>query len=564
MTGATFLLQSMAADPGDTDQPGAWTLQGWEYRPDEPMLDGPVMRRLAVVDIDPTNAALRPPARLQKPARKGGYLRYRIADPTDPESDGFRAVSAFSTVLRTMLMFEEPDVLGRPLTWAFAGQQLLIVPEAGEMANAFYHRASRSLSFFSWQGTDKEGKPLRAHTCLSPDIVVHEATHAIVDGIAPDLYDATSPQSLALHEAMADLATVVNAVRTQKLRKAVLARTGGDLRHSTAFNEIAPQLGQRHGSTHPLRDLGSPVSLAPGGVAPASHAPHDLSLVVSSAMFALLPTAFRRMQAQALGVPDWDFDATSERSFSASGKSLAVAADIFKRVSFRALDYLPPGEAGFADYARAVIAADRFSNPDDPWVRDFLVAEFLRRGMVTCAEDLVPALNRVRIARTLDLDQLVASDWVAWSFCEANRSALMIPRGAAFEIRPRIDARRTTYRGKTGRAQTREVLVKVVWHDKVMLPDIYQNVREVAVARGTMLAIDHATRKAHLVLSTAPGQQATAAPEARRTDDMRAAFLRQALETGQIVPGTEQAHIAGGVLRLRGLGQLLHMAGGWA
>jgi hypothetical protein len=49
---------------------------------------------------------------------------------------------------------------------------------------------------------------------LSRDIVSHETGHAIIDGVAPDLYNAVTPQSLALHEAMADLAALLLAFET--------------------------------------------------------------------------------------------------------------------------------------------------------------------------------------------------------------------------------------------------------------------------------------------------------------------------------------------------------------
>jgi len=53
-----------------------------------------------------------------------------------------------------MYLFEEEkkgtekDILGRPLNWAFDVPQLLIIPRAGEQANAFYHPDSHSLQFF--------------------------------------------------------------------------------------------------------------------------------------------------------------------------------------------------------------------------------------------------------------------------------------------------------------------------------------------------------------------------------------------------------------------------------
>lgn len=61
------------------------------------------------------------------------------------------------------------------------GPQLLVVPRAGEWANAFYERESRSLQFFYFSPS---GESRRIYTSHSQDIVAHETAHAILDGIA--------------------------------------------------------------------------------------------------------------------------------------------------------------------------------------------------------------------------------------------------------------------------------------------------------------------------------------------------------------------------------------------
>src|SRR6185295_18081466 len=114
-------------------------------------------------------------------------------------SPGVLSVSVFGTVHKVISLFEEPDTLGRRIDWAFDGPQLLVVPRAGDTANAFYERYSRSLQFFH---VDRPGVG-RVYTAASQDIVAHETGHAVLDAIAPDLYDAVTPQSLAMHEAIA-------------------------------------------------------------------------------------------------------------------------------------------------------------------------------------------------------------------------------------------------------------------------------------------------------------------------------------------------------------------------
>jgi hypothetical protein len=549
-------LKHLVGEPGS---PGP-LLETFTYAPTEPMLDGPVMRRLAVVDFDPATGMLVPGIRFQAGKAKKGP-GYPLKDEADPEAADLRQLSVFTTVLKVMQMFEEADVLGRPLVWGFRGEQLLIVPNAGTMANAFYHRGSRSLQFFAFDG-EIGGKPTRVHTCLSPDIVAHEATHAILDGIAPDLYDATSPQSLALHEAMADVGAVLFAIRTKKLSARVLDLSKGDLRSSEAFNQIARQFGEANGDTgRPLRDLASDVTLAAAGPHPPSNEPHDLSLILSSALYALLMARFEVAKADIVRErAERGMKERPDPEFSASGEALYRAGQTLKRVALRALDYLPPGEISFADYARAVIAADTDTNPVDEATRDFLRKEFRRRGIVASADELTVAAPGIELPTGFDLDLLLSSDWAAYRFAEAHREALSIPEGVAFEVRPRLAVRKATFRGK-GRAEVDLLILKVLWRETEVASFTSDVVQEISVARGTTLVIDRETAQVMTVLTTATSDPHQSGETARRDRGMRAAFLERGLADGTFDLASSDVQVQDGVLRLKGTGQLLHMAG---
>ena len=162
-------------------------------------------------------------------------------------------------MLKTLYLFEEPDTLGRAVRWAFDGSQLLVVPRAGEWGNAFYERESRSLQLFYV-------KPDARHTiyaCHSMDILAHETAHAVLDGIAPDLYDSLLPESLALHEAVADLTTLLMAFGSRKLAEHVLAQTGGTITSPQRLHRDRRAVRRRHPS-------------GPGGPAqPLQRSHHD-------------------------------------------------------------------------------------------------------------------------------------------------------------------------------------------------------------------------------------------------------------------------------------------------
>ncbi len=261
-----------------------------EHREDF-FLAGPVTKRVAILNFDSETGELSPGVPFQRPAKGEDVARYAIKNQNDLNSLDFNQVSVFATILKTMYMFEEADTLGRPLTWAFNGPQLLVIPRAGGWANAFYERETHSLQFFHFQPETNPDKPV--FTSLSHDIVCHESGHAILDGISPDLYNCISPQALALHEAIADLTALAMALRSDSLRRAVLQQTGGDLKGRTAFSRVAEEFGRaRDPESESLRSLFNERTLDPKDESKdafgkpnrvARYEPHDLSEVLSGA-----------------------------------------------------------------------------------------------------------------------------------------------------------------------------------------------------------------------------------------------------------------------------------------
>lgn len=452
------------------------------YTREEPFfLDGPVSRRVAVLDFDAATGALFPGARFIPPTPRRKIGRYEI--PALEEGAGgiysreFIQVSAFATVLRTMDLFEEPDALGRPLTWAFGAPQLLVVPRAGEGANAYYERESHSLQLFS---LSRGGSEPPVHAALSRDVVAHETAHAILDGIAPDLYDSSTPQSLALHEAIADLTALLMAFRSNRLRKAVLEATGGSIRDSTAFSAMAPELGQARdpsGEARYLRSLLNERTLHeddPGRA--VRFDPYSLSEALSGALY----TVMVKIHEALLPVSE------------SSGKALFVGSERFKRMIFRALDYLPPGDVTFADYGRAILAADQAAHPRESQERAWIQEEFVRRGLASGPAALAVETNfRFPPLQDLDLRTLAGSDWAAYEFANRHRELLRIPEGVPFQVRPRLDTTKSYYLRKgEGPEEIRELIFKVSWAQPKAPGSPLLRPGQKQVTAGTTLALD--------------------------------------------------------------------------
>lgn len=401
-------------------------------------VEGPACRRVAVVDLDFNTGRLRRPLPFEPTIKTfNGIAHYRVALPRSrgkvlqpwgrskergvelsqlsvSNNDALLKVSAFGTVLRTLVLIQNPAVLGREIAWAFPGRQLLVVPQAGELDNAFYHRDSRSLQFYygrSATGTVWSG--------LSQDIVAHEATHAIVDGLAPDLYDAVSPESLAIHEGLADLTAVMLSMRNRELahsRDGTIDESwvGG----SSRFSQVAEEFGRWRGHGNALRDIYNTTTM--GAVDDSS--PHATSQVLSGLMFEV----FSALYAEALTDPEVNRKVRT-RQASAAPEALryrvAYATDRTLGICFRGLDWLPPGDASFADLVAAMVVADELYLPDHERARRTLSSHAARRG--------------IPIPEAIDLGRSVAVPTTAAgrrALGESFRSVLGIPDDARVQV----------------------------------------------------------------------------------------------------------------------------------
>lgn len=536
--------------------PGLRPVEHFEVDRDEVFLDGPVSSRLAVLDLDSKSQRLRRGARFRAPAA-GAPGTYDVPDELDFESSEFIQVSVFATVLRTMGMFEEADTLGRPLRWAFGAPQLLIVPRAGEWPNAFYDRDSHSLQFFHFPSKSDQNDLKTVYTSLSHDIVAHEAGHAILDGIARDLYSAISPQSLALHEAIADLTALTMAFRSASVRETVLRETRGSIRDSTAFTRLAEEFGAALDPDRRrfyLRNVLNDRKLGDADVDETE--PHDLCEVLTGALYTVmvkLHEYHKRRLAESRG--------SSEQA--ASGAALFVAAEQFQRMVFRALDYLPPGEISFADYGRAIIASDQAAHPGSGFGRDWIREEFVRRGIVPSPDALaVPGPRMEPALEDLSLQTLVDSDWAAYDFANRHRDLLGIPAEIPFEVRPRLKTQKREYH-RGGAVDVVECLFKVAWRESEPNQRGRWFTAERQIVGGTTLAIawDDPPGPVRVCLSTQSEDQREARDRLLlRLDDEGVLMpARQASAyDGEPLQSVVPVDIAGELMRVRGTARTLH------
>ena len=244
----------VAQDPSVRDEAGRIVVAQVDV-PADLLEPGPRGQRFHVVDYDAARGVLRPPVDLRDAAaapeqHPWSYLdRFVGVDDARLVTDfDFHAQNVYAIAARTLAAFEQ--ALGRRLAWAFPGHQLYLVPHAFSEANAHYAGDDRGVFFGYLELADET-----IYTCLSHDIVAHEVTHAVLDGLRPHLIEPGLPDQAAFHEAFADIVALLSVFSVGGLVETVLGRADARGRipaarverlqlERTALTSLAEQFGE--------------------------------------------------------------------------------------------------------------------------------------------------------------------------------------------------------------------------------------------------------------------------------------------------------------------------------
>jgi len=162
-----------------------------------------------------------PALREVRPARKRASGRADFAFGTLPgaqpwpiDSDAFLRWQCREALLRAVAMWEK---IAGPLKRWQHGAKLRVDADIGEELNAYYDRESVG---YAHQRSTKTGKLRRF--AASVDVVAHEAGHAFLDAIRPELWDSNLPEPNAFHEAFGDCIAILAALADRDVRRALL------------------------------------------------------------------------------------------------------------------------------------------------------------------------------------------------------------------------------------------------------------------------------------------------------------------------------------------------------
>ena len=351
------------------------------------MEDGPRGARLHVVDYDTAT---------------GRYVKHEplgkddlFADATDDvlRADwAFHAQHVYATAARTLATFE--TALGRRLPWGFRSHQLFLVPHAFAEANAYYSFEDRALLFGYVPPPDETGEAI--YTCLSHDVVVHETTHAVLDGLRGRFLEPSLPDQAAFHEGFADIVALLSVFSMRPVIEQALGKP--DKSGRIPRSHVTPDALRRNMLARVAEQIGSVLTQGRGALResalnppPADWAkrtdflePHRRGEVLVAIAFDLLIEIWdRRLQAlfsRPNGEATTGKGVTVDRARAA--EEGAKAASQLLTMLIRGLDYLPPVEFDFGDLLNAVLLADHEVVPDDDLgYRKLLVDGFARAGI---------------------------------------------------------------------------------------------------------------------------------------------------------------------------------------
>ncbi|MBL8693598.1 MAG: hypothetical protein JNJ88_05825 [Planctomycetes bacterium] len=337
--------------------------------PGEPLLDGPSGHRVQIVDFDATKALYYPPTK----ASAEDLYAARAGSELIRERD-FHAQNVYAIVMSVVSRFE--FALGRRAGWAFPSHQIQAMPHAFADANAFYSRRDHGLFFGYFSSADRKST---VYSCLSHDVIAHETTHALLDGLRPRYTDPSSPDQAAFHEGFSDIVAILSVFSLKDVVRRVLsaklpAPRGADMVERISKRELTPEKLAALSLLCLAEQMGKEMGIARGGALRASATlapskswlssrefsqPHRRGEVLVAAVLHAFLLVWRR---RIIGLGGSETDSVSLDRVVEEG---AAAAARLLSTAIRALDYSPPVDLQFGDFLSAMLTGEGEVLPDD-------------------------------------------------------------------------------------------------------------------------------------------------------------------------------------------------------
>lgn len=412
-------LRGYTLDPGFSTQLDTMKFNQTTYRVlwenlDKPENAGPTGEYFEVIDIDPPSNCYYEPINLDSVE----VLSQNGLTPSEGNPQ-FHQQFVYTIAMKTLEYFEQS--LGRKLIWnsrivkdpqgnPVKGkngrpiesyvQRIRLYPHAFRAANAYYTTEKKAILFGYFKAAQQiQGANFpngAVFACLSPDIVSHEVTHALLDSIHPRFIENTNPDVPAFHEAFADIVALLQRFTINELVINQFSKSDGSLDKFTFLGELATQFG--NAMAHGRGALRSAIGgTDKDGIWKRSKPDptlyqtrteaHELGSVLVSTFFDALIKIYNfktqdliRIATNGSGVlPQGVLQLDLATRLA---QEVCEIAQHLMKVAIRALDYCPPVDITFGEYLRALVTADiDFAPGDDNNYRIALIDAFRSWGI---------------------------------------------------------------------------------------------------------------------------------------------------------------------------------------
>ncbi len=395
-------LRIYTLDPSVSDRIGGVATVRVPYEKLEP---GPIGSLFKVISDGAPKILRHEPLDLDDP-----YLLLSSGLRPSPANGQFHPQMVYAVCSLTYAAFRR--ALGRDISWATNDDsaheplRLIVRPFGARVANAGYSREAGDLSFgFFNAGKKRAGFTLRDGiicTALSHDIVAHETTHALLDGLRSLFLNPTNVDVPAFHEGFSDLVAIFLHFTYPEVVERAIGEWETESSGITMLTDLAREFGYARSKTGRAKALRSGVDVEgiaafDSDVLPGKEQalnrydpnlePHALGSVLVSAVFEAFVTVVKRKIDRFFRIADLDPKMLGqiplgEALIKAIAQEASKVAGQFLNVCIRAIDYCPPADMELGEYLRALITADSEVEREDKWgFREALMRSFRRRDI---------------------------------------------------------------------------------------------------------------------------------------------------------------------------------------
>jgi hypothetical protein len=385
----------------------------YKIRWEDDLKPGPEGEYIKVIDRDPASDAIYKPVNLNDPA----ILASDGLEPSETNPQ-FHQQMVYAVIMTTIKNFEK--ALGRKVMWSPMQTydknnkmifefvpKLMVYPHAVRDQNAYYSPDRKALLFGYYNATPADTSSFLpggiVYSCLSHDIVAHETTHALLDGMYSRFMEITHPDVAGFHEGFSDIVALLQHFTYPEIVENQIRQVKGNLETENMLGKLAVEFGQSIGEFHSLRDAigrtenGIWIPQIPTTMDYENNLEcHERGALLVSAVFDAFIAIYKRRTVDlvrlATGgtgiVPPGEIhpDLVTRLANEAS-----KVASHLTNMCVRALDYCPPVDLNYGDYLRALITADKELVSDDPYYyRIAFINAFRKRGIFP---DGVPNLS---------------------------------------------------------------------------------------------------------------------------------------------------------------------------